>query len=103
MKWLILLALVSACGKHQEPKALDYRDSDGDQIQNYQETELDKYVANFESLGSISGVLRFNAEKTIELTFNNEHDLNTKTLDLMTANAERVKLEDYSVNGASSM
>ncbi len=58
MKWLILLALVASCGKHTQPKALDLHDSDGDQIQNFEESDFDKYVANVESLSEVKGVLR---------------------------------------------
>lgn len=40
MKWFILIILF-ACGKHDEPKQLDLRDSDGDQVLNYQESTLE--------------------------------------------------------------
>jgi hypothetical protein len=94
MKWLILLALV-ACGKHQEPAALDYHDSDGDQIQNYKESDFDKYVANFESLGEVKGVIRFNTDKLNEIRFTNQHDLDNNTMELMTANEKRIQTQDY--------
>lgn len=95
MKWLILLALVASCGKHTEPKALDYKDSDGDQIQNYKETEFDKYVANFETLGDVKGVIRFNADKLYEIKFTNQHNLDASTLELMTGNYAKLKQQEY--------
>jgi hypothetical protein len=94
MKWLILLALV-ACGKNHEPAALDYKDSDGDQIQNYKESDFDKYVANFDSLGEVKGVIRFNTDKLNEIRFTNEHDLDSNTIELMTANEKRMQAQDY--------
>lgn len=94
MKWLILIILV-ACGKHEEPKKLDYADSDGDQVLNYEEADYEKYVANFETYGKISGVLRVNIDNVKEIPFSNEVDLNSRTLDLLTANADRINTGDY--------
>ena len=95
MKWLILLMLV-ACGKHEEPAALDFRDSDGDQVQNAYESDFDKYIANVEKLGIIKGVLKFNTGKEIEeISFTNKIDLNEKTLKLIVSNEKRIKKEDY--------
>lgn len=94
MKWLILIMLIS-CGKHEEPKGLDFYDSDGDQVLNYEEDELGKYVANFETYDKISGVLRLSINDVIELPFSNEVDLNSRTLDLLTGNNERTNFEHY--------
>lgn len=94
MKWLILIMLIS-CGKHEEPKRLDYFDSDGDQVLNYEEDELGKYVANFEAYGKISGVLRLSTNDVLELPFSNEVDLNSRTLDLLTGNNERTNFDNY--------
>lgn len=95
MKWLILLVLI-ACGRHEEPGALDYRDSDGDQVQNAYESDLDKYVANVEKLGIVKGILKFNTDKGIkEISFTNKIDLNEKTLKLIVSNEKRIKKEDY--------
>lgn len=95
MKWLILLALVASCGKHTEPRALDLHDSDGDQIQNYEETEFDKYVANVESLKAVRGVLRVYTDKERELSFSNKYDLETHTLDKITGNENQMRPEEY--------
>lgn len=96
MKWLILLTLITACGKHSEPAALDLRDSDGDQIQNHQEkSELNKYVANFKSLTEVKGVIRFFADKPVEIEFSNAHDLNAYTLNMITGNENQLRSEEY--------
>lgn len=94
MKWLILLALFS-CGKHQEPKLLDLRDDDGDQVLNHEESELEKYVANYEKLGKVEGVLRFNLNEIVELRFSNKINLETQTLNLMAMNEKRIKDDEY--------
>ena len=47
MKILILLILI-ACGKHEEPNFVDMRDKDGDQILNYEEDSLNKYIADID-------------------------------------------------------
>lgn len=95
MKWFILLALITACGKHTEPKALDLHDSDGDQIQNYEESEFDKYVANVESLKEVKGVLRVYTDKQREFVFSNNYDLKTRTLEMITGNENQLRLEEY--------
>lgn len=57
MKKILFLSvaatMLASCGKHTEPKALDLRDDDGDQILNYLEvSEFDKYVSNFQPITS---------------------------------------------------
>lgn len=97
MKWpnlLILLSLI-ACGKHEQPKRLDLRDSDGDQVLNYQESELEKYVANFEPLGKVKGVMRFTLDKIIEVPLSNELNIKDSSLSLAVANKDRVSAENY--------
>jgi hypothetical protein len=94
MKWLILLALIS-CGKHDEPKTMDLRDSDGDQVLNYAEEDLDKYVANYESLENIKGVLRFTLNEIIEIPVSNNVDLGKEALDLLAKNEKRVPNRDH--------
>lgn len=95
MKWLILIAMITACGKHTEPKAVDLRDSDGDQIQNHKETDLNKYVANFESLSEVKGVMRFFSDKPTEIEFSNTHDLNAHTVSMITGNENQLMPEEY--------
>lgn len=94
MKWLILLALV-ACGKHEEPKALDYRDNDGDQVLNYQESELDKHVANFEPIGSVSGTFSFLMNDKVDIKFSNEGITGETILKLMVTNEIRISKTEY--------
>lgn len=83
MKFLILLILI-ACGKHEQPASLDLRDSDGDQIQNYQEGEFEKYVADFARLEKVSGTMKFTTDKAEEIYFSNHSDLKEDTLKLVT-------------------
>lgn len=71
MKWLILI-LLCACGKHDEPKQLDLRDSDGDQVLNYQESTLEKYVAFHDVLGPVKGTIKIYGEKLINISFTNQ-------------------------------
>lgn len=95
MKWLILLALVASCGKHTQPKAVDLHDSDGDQIHNYEESDFDKYVANFESLSEVKGVLRVFTDKQRELSFSNKYDLEKRTMEMITGNEKQLRPEEY--------
>lgn len=95
MKWLILLALIVSCGKYSEPPAVDLKDSDGDQVQNYKESELGKYVANFERLTEVKGTVRFVNDKPFEISFSNTHDLNSHTVKMITGNEDQLKPEQY--------
>lgn len=94
MKWLIILILIG-CGKHQEPNHLDLRDSDGDQVLNHEESELDKFVADFETLGKVKGVLKFNLDKIIEIPITNELDYKNNALSLIVSNEKKLIHEDY--------
>lgn len=94
MKLLILLLIV-ACG-HKEPPAKDVGDSDGDHILNYQENELDKYVAETVPFGEVKATLSFQIDTKlvqIELTNNSNQALNA--LKLLTKSSSLLKLEDY--------
>ncbi|WP_408098713.1 hypothetical protein ACJVC5_07310 [Peredibacter sp. HCB2-198] len=71
MRWLIFVLLIS-CGKHEEPKKMDLRDSDGDQIVNAYESDINKYIANIEPMGKVSGTLRFQHLEQIEMSFSNQ-------------------------------
>jgi hypothetical protein len=72
MKW-ILLALCFACGKYEEPGPVDYADSDGDQVLNYQEVAYEKYFANIDVLGQIEAKLKFVTIEPIEIMMANNH------------------------------
>lgn len=79
MRWIILLLIV-ACGKHEEPHLKDVRDSDGDQILNYQEEGAGKYLANFDLPKKISGRIKLQALPEADITFSNDSDLKEKAL-----------------------
>lgn len=95
MKWLILLTLISACGKHTQPKADDIRDSDGDHIQNYMESDFDKYVANIEELKEVKGVIRFTSDINREFSFSNSYDRLSRSIDMITGNEKQISYEEY--------
>lgn len=95
MKWLILLALIAGCGKHKEPKALDYKDNDGDQVLNYEESEFDKYIANYESIGSVKGSILFKLNEKVELKLTNGDDLESRILGTMVSNEKRIHKEEH--------
>ena len=83
MKWLILIIFIS-CGKHQSPPAVDLQDLDGDQVLNYQErSNLEKYTANFEPLGPLKGVIKFNHISSMEVAFSNKVDSKHESLKLL--------------------
>jgi hypothetical protein len=90
MKLLLIALLAVACGKREEPKALDYADSDGDQRLNYEEPGLEKHVANFAVLGPISGVLRVRGERLLETTVTNQHKLGERIADLLVRSEDRI-------------
>jgi hypothetical protein len=95
MKWILLLATITACGKYTEPEKLDLHDSDGDQIQNYNESEFDKHIANFDSLGEVKGVIKFYNGKTHEISFSNNYDLKNRTIEMITGNEKQLRTEEY--------
>ena len=82
MKWLILIFLVS-CG-NQVPKAIDLDDSDGDQISNHLESDYEKYVATYEKLGVVRGVIKHASFKTNGVPFSNYSVSIHDTFKLMT-------------------
>jgi hypothetical protein len=73
MRWLFLLLVIS-CGQNEEPKALDLRDSDGDQVLNYQETAGRQFIADYEPLQKVTGVMTFTSQRQIQLTLSNDAD-----------------------------
>lgn len=92
MKWLLLFFLLS-CGKHQQPNAIDFHDSDGDQILNENDTE--KGIANFETIGLVKGVLRIDSDLMLEIPFSNDNKIKDKTINLLFKNEKFLKQEDY--------
>lgn len=78
MKWIVLLVLFS-CGRHQEPAGQDLRDSDGDQVLNYQESPGKQFIADYEPLGLVTGHISFAAGEMTQLSFSNE---NRKKIDV---------------------
>lgn len=94
MKWIILLAFV-ACGKHEQPSAVDLKDSDGDQVLNYQEGEAEKYIADFETLGNVSGRIKFVTDIQGEIPFSNQSYLLQDPLKIMIGDVEKKDLQNY--------
>jgi hypothetical protein len=95
MKVLLIALLALSCGKKEEPKALDFSDSDGDQRLNYQEQGLDKHVANFEVLGPVDGVLRIQGDKLIETGFTNQNPLGNRISDFLVGNEDRMMVDGF--------
>ena len=96
MKILILLILI-ACGKHEEPNFVDMRDKDGDQILNYEEDSLNKYIADIDEIKKISGTLSFNQNGLHQLPVSNDYSLKEMILHHMTID-ERFIQEDTSLH-----
>ncbi len=95
MKLILMALLLISCGKREEPKALDYSDSDGDQRLNYQEAGLDRYLANFEVLGPIEGILRVYGERLFETEVSNQQSLGAQIFDLMVQSEGRRFVERF--------
>jgi hypothetical protein len=73
-----------SCGKYQEPRLLDMQDHDGDQIPNHLEDGHAKYIADFEELKVVRGVIKFAGSPQEEIVFSNQHDLNDQSVKLLT-------------------
>ncbi len=95
MKYLLIALLAISCGKKEEPKALDYSDSDGDQRLNYEEKGLEKHVANVEVLGPVDGVLRIHGDKLIEIGFTNQNPLANRIADFMVQSEDRMMVDGF--------
>lgn len=95
MKVLIILMLIIACGKYEEPKPLDLRDSDGDQIRDYLEGDFNKYLADFEALKVIHGVIKYSSIPNHEISFSNQTDLKEDTIKLMTGEMQTMQRDQY--------
>lgn len=94
MKWLIFLVLFS-CGKNETPSLLDLEDRDGDQIIDHEEIGMDKYLADFQPLGLVSGKMKIFADTIIEAQLSNDEDLREKVLDVLVANPTLYKPDEY--------
>ncbi|MBA2405858.1 MAG: hypothetical protein H0V66_13865 [Bdellovibrionales bacterium] len=100
MKYLILLLLITACGKHKMPAKQELGDRDGDQIIDELETsEFDKNVADITPFGNIEAELRFQqgmveVEKNV-LRLENITNLLVYTKDLMTKNLSSLPVNEY--------
>ncbi len=95
MKILLIALLLLSCGKKEEPKALDYSDSDGDQRLNHLEQGLDKHVANFEGLGPVDGILRIHGDRLLETEFTNQHPLGDRIADLLVRSENRIMADGF--------
>jgi hypothetical protein len=94
MKWLLLLILIS-CGKQQAPKAVDMIDSDGDLKPDILESESERYIANFQSLGLIKGTITFLADSPRVIEFTNASDLNADAMKLLVGTDTKENFDQY--------
>jgi hypothetical protein len=100
MKTLILLLIFVSCGKNLMPGVQDYRDSDGDQILNRDETnEREKLLAGFQPLEKIEAEVELfqgiSNPKKVTFILSNEIDLNRFSKDLMTTPTSSLKMSTY--------
>lgn len=90
MKILLIMILIVSCGR-KTPSPQDFRDSDGDQIFNYVENGINKYIANVEVLPEINGVMSIGST---QIAISNGTDLRNHSLELVTWNLQKLKDED---------
>lgn len=90
MKILLILILIVSCGR-KTPSPQDLRDSDGDQISNYVENGISKYIANVEILPEINGVMHVGSN---QVSISNGKDLKHHSLELLTWNLQKIDEED---------
>lgn len=100
MKYLLLLTLFIACGKHEMPQEKDLGDNDGDGQRNaYEVSEFEKNVADLTKIGLVKIDLKSSIGSTgvqsnsIELE--NKMDLSEYTRNLMVNNLPEKVIEDY--------
>lgn len=88
MKYLLLLLIMSACGKHMQPPAQDLRDSDGDTIRN--NIDNDKFIASIVTVDEIKATFEFqtgyNKLDKHTYTLSNKTDLEFHSKDLLVKN-----------------
>jgi hypothetical protein len=100
MKTILLLLIFASCGKNLMPGLQDYRDSDGDQILNRDETnEREKLLAGFQPLEKIEAEAEFfegiSSPKKFIFLLSNDIDLNRFSKDLMTTPLSSLKMSTY--------
>ncbi len=95
MKWLILLFLVTACGRHTEPAGKDIRDRDGDQIVDGDEVGMNKFIANVSPIENIQMILKLKGHPGPGVNFENGIDMAKYTKDLMVKNTISIPKDDY--------
>lgn len=100
MKLILLMLLLTACGKHEMPREQDLRDSDGDQIINeHEKSGMDKYIASVVPLEEFETEMEFQTGTTSlvthKLMLSNKTDLLKYTKDLMVKNVEAIHTSDY--------
>lgn len=98
MKFVFLLILFS-CGKHEEPKYVDIKDKDGDQLLNHEEESIQKYIADIEEVKQVSGVLSFIENERQEIPVSNESSLKNKILTDMTMDERFLPNESHLLDG----
>ncbi len=90
MKFLIFCILITACGVHKTPPEKDLNDSDGDNISNYKESGIEKYLARVEALPEIRGIMSFGSSR---ISITNVRDLKNDSMDLLTWNLNLIQEE----------
>jgi len=98
MRIIILLILIS-CGKHEEPKYVDIKDKDGDQLLNHEEESIQKYIAHIDELKKVSGVLSFIEKEQQEILVSNEFSIKDKILNDMTVDERFLPNESHLLDG----
>lgn len=99
MKWIPLMLLLLACGKHDMPSEKALGDADGDQIQDeYESSEFNRYVADVTPIRQIKAQIKFQQgilaiEKSV-IDLENNLDLTKYSLDLMVTKST-LPVEDY--------
>lgn len=100
MKWILFLALITACGKHQQPSPQDIGDSDGDQIVNKDEANtLAKYIAEIVSIEEVIVSMSILSGRHLltkqEISLNNRFDIESYSRELILRNRKTLKKENH--------
>lgn len=100
MKYLLLLFLIASCGKHDQPKMKDLRDSDGDGKLNDSEiNKLAMYISDLAPIESVKVEMRIKIIRSIntELRVNlsNQIDLVKHSKELLVKNPKQLPVDEY--------
>lgn len=100
MKYLVLMLLITACGKHEQPVAKDLRDSDGDQIVNDKEqSEIDKYIADVTPFANVQAEMKIKqglaALQSYSFMLGNDSNISAYSKDLMVKHPKTLPVDEY--------